>query len=196
MKLKANKRNKSKKRNPKIGEILERLIRSRSHANIAEVGVLRGGTTFYLLDNLKGIENYYAIDRWELYDDFKKIMKKGRFKSCNTGFDFDAMYRNIVAKGKMYKNKLHVMRMDSEEAAKKIPDGSLDMVFIDANHAYEYVKKDIIAWLPKVKVGGILAGHDYGKKGPEGNFGVTEAVNELITGVKLLDRSIWYKEIK
>ena len=37
----------------------------------------------------------------------------------------------------------------------------LDFVYIDANHNYECVKEDIEHWYPKVKVGGIIAGHDF-----------------------------------
>lgn len=56
---------------------------------------------------------------------------------------------------------INVKRKDSSSAAADYDDKSLDFVFIDADHSYEGVKKDIIAWLPKVKPGGILAGHDY-----------------------------------
>ena len=49
----------------------------------------------------------------------------------------------------------------SWEAASHYKDGSLDAVFIDADHSYESVRKDIDAWLPKVKIGGYIAGHDF-----------------------------------
>jgi hypothetical protein len=55
-------------------------------------------------------------------------------------------------------------------------DKSLDFVYIDAAHDYENVKKDILAWLPKVKNGGYIAGHDY-RYDP--NIGVYEAVNDI-----------------
>lgn len=51
---------------------------------------------------------------------------------------------------------------DSVSASEKYTDDSLDFVFIDGDHRYEYVLADIKAWLPKVKQGGMLAGHDYG----------------------------------
>lgn len=47
------------------------------------------------------------------------------------------------------------------EVASKYADGSLDFVFIDADHVYECIRKDIDAWLPKVRRGGIIAGHDF-----------------------------------
>ena len=49
----------------------------------------------------------------------------------------------------------------SPEVTKLYKDGTLDFVFIDGSHKYEDVVEDIKAWLPKIKKGGILAGHDY-----------------------------------
>lgn len=67
---------------------------------------------------------------------------------------------------------------DSAEAAKKYPDAhdgeGLDFVFIDADHSYGSVRADIAAWLPKVKSGGIIAGHDFAPEFP----GVIQAVSE------------------
>ena len=70
------------------------------------------------------------------------------------------------------------MKMSSIEASKKFDDESLDFVFIDASHEYEDVKSDIKAWMPKVKVGGIIAGHDYEEYFPT----VQKAVNEVLAG--------------
>lgn len=53
------------------------------------------------------------------------------------------------------------IRAESSEAAANFADGSVDFVFIDANHTAEFVRRDVLAWLPKVKPGGIIAGHDY-----------------------------------
>jgi predicted O-methyltransferase YrrM len=71
---------------------------------------------------------------------------------------------------------IHVMtplEMESVKASALYTDGSLDFVFIDAEHKYEFVMMDIISWLPKVKQGGVIAGHDYGWEG------VTRAINEV-----------------
>lgn len=53
------------------------------------------------------------------------------------------------------------MKMTSMEAVQKFENESIDFVFIDGSHEYEDIKDDIISWLPKVKRGGVLAGHDY-----------------------------------
>jgi predicted O-methyltransferase YrrM len=55
-------------------------------------------------------------------------------------------------------DKLH---MRGDEASKLFPDEHFDLVYIDASHWYDDVVNDINTWLPKIKSGGYLAGHDY-----------------------------------
>jgi len=50
--------------------------------------------------------------------------------------------------------------MPSTEACTLFSDKSLDLVFIDGNHGYSFVKQDILAWLPKIKPGGVICGHN------------------------------------
>lgn len=71
-----------------------------------------------------------------------------------------------------------IIKEYSEPAAEKVPDGSLDFVYIDAAHDYENVKKDLEAWVPKVRVGGIVAGDDF-YEFPSGKGGVQKAVCEF-----------------
>ena len=61
-------------------------------------------------------------------------------------------------------------------AARIWTPASLDLVMIDGNHTYEWVLADIDAYLPLIRPGGVLAGHDYGTP----QFGVTRAVDELL----------------
>ena len=58
-------------------------------------------------------------------------------------------------------DRTQVIKGDSAESASLFPDNHFNMVFIDADHSYESVQKDIEAWWPKVKPGGILCGHDW-----------------------------------
>jgi len=53
------------------------------------------------------------------------------------------------------------LRTESVKAAAMFADGSLDFVHIDANHAYPSIMEDMEAWEPKVRIGGIVSGHDY-----------------------------------
>lgn len=55
-----------------------------------------------------------------------------------------------------------IMLLGTTHAASRlVADGSLDFVFIDANHSYAGVAEDLVDWVPKVRVGGIISGHDY-----------------------------------
>lgn len=66
--------------------------------------------------------------------------------------------------------------LGSPEVTTLYKDQSLDFVFIDGSHKYEDVVKDVKAWLPKIKKGGILAGHDYHYTWPD----VVKAVNDVL----------------
>lgn len=60
-----------------------------------------------------------------------------------------------------YKDKVVWLIGKSSEVYKSISDNSLDFVYIDGNHTYEYVKADILLYFPKVKMDGLISGHDY-----------------------------------
>jgi hypothetical protein len=78
------------------------------------------------------------------------------------------------------------IRKTSIEALSLFSDESLDFVYIDANHSFDYVIRDIIEWSRKVKKGGIVSGHDYYILK---NFGVILAVN---TYTKAHNITEWY----
>lgn len=86
--------------------------------------------------------------------------------SCKTKLEDAAQKEDIFAMFKKNMENLGLMdyiclfHMASEQAATIIKDQIFDLIFIDGNHIYPYIKKDIELWLPKVKKGGILCGHD------------------------------------
>ena len=79
------------------------------------------------------------------------------------------------------------IRGDSADSAKHFADASIDFCYIDADHSYQSVKKDVYAWLPKIKNNGIIAGHDYDQDG------VAQAVHEVIGEDKIekIKHHIW-----
>lgn len=84
-----------------------------------------------------------------------------------------------------------IIRAYSHEAAELLND-KYDLVFIDSMHTYKAVKQDIELWLPKVRKGGILAGHDYGGK----YKGVKQAVDEAFGDNILIGKDLTWVHLK
>lgn len=71
-----------------------------------------------------------------------------------------------------------VMRLKSEDASRHFPDAFFDYVYVDGDHSYEGVMRDLGKFFPKVKVGGLIIGDDYG-------WGrVSDAVNDFVSSQK------------
>ena len=105
----------------------------------------------------------------------------------------DTLYQEFLNNMKPVEGYYTAIRMPSVEAAATYEDNSLDMVFIDAGHDYESVKADIIAWMPKLRLGGIMGGHDYN---PNDRGGVYDAVAEVLPDHKTVNTGavIWYTQ--
>ena len=102
------------------------------------------------------IEEYWMVDP---YPYNYKCGSLGGDKITNDKWDewyYSACKRMIADK------TVRLLRLTSVKAAKLFPDDYFDLVYIDADHTKESVKEDCATWLPKVREGGILCGHDYG----------------------------------
>jgi len=76
-------------------------------------------------------------------------------------FEGEETYRRYLQNIEPVSDRVETLRLSSLDAAKQFADRSCDFVFIDASHEYEDVLDDLRAWYPKVKSGGVFAGHDY-----------------------------------
>ena len=85
---------------------------------------------------------------------------------------------------------VRLLPIPSLEAASQFSEGSLDLVFLDASHDEAAVRDDIAAWRPKLRSGGILAGHDHDDEHP----GVITATHALQPN--LGPGSIWWSELR
>ena len=115
----------------------------------AEIGVFTGMHSKSILDTLN-ISKLYMIDIWENYT-------SSTLKEIN----ITKYYYELLTK---YKDdsRIEILRLSSMSALKHIDDNSLDFVYIDASHIYQDVTDDLECWINKVKVGGIISGHDIG----------------------------------
>ncbi len=148
----------------------------------AEVGVKEGKYSERILFHWQG-KLLYSIDPWREFS--KEIYRDGANVPAEEQEAFLAETRYRLAR---FGDRSKILRMTSEEASHEIPDGSLDFAYLDAQHHYEAVKEDIGFWLPKIKPGGLLGGHDYldlHDKDPVTGFltvfGVKRAVDEFVS---------------
>jgi cephalosporin hydroxylase len=126
-------------------------------AHFVEVGCWLGKSTAFLAVEIINSGKDITLDCIDIWtggtDDV--LLQSDAVK--RTGDAFPIFIENV----KPVLSRINPIKKPSVVASKMYEDKSLDFVFIDADHAYEFVKADIKAWLPKVKSGGILAGHDY-----------------------------------
>ena len=120
-----------------------------------EVGVQEGVFSEHILKHWKG-SALFSIDAWKNFDDSEYIDIANR-----TDDQQICLYANTTLRLQPFGERSIVWRMTSKQAADVMPDNMLDFCYIDADHCYEAVKQDIDLWLPKVKSGGIICGHDY-----------------------------------
>lgn len=93
-----------------------------------------------------------------------------------------------------YPSRAVVLEMETSQAHGYIPDASQDFVFIDADHSYQGCLADIRNYLPKVRPGGVLMGHDYN---PQAWPGVVRAVHQVFgRDVAVLDDCVWVVKIE
>ena len=148
----------------------------------AEVGVAVGQTSECLLLNSK--ISLYMVDSWAGEEDqTESYRNSGDGHAHYSKGEQDAHMREALEVTEFAAARRTVIRAPSVSAARTLQDASLDFVFIDAGHDYESVRDDIQAWLPKVKPGGWLSGHDYGHfpTGATWEIGVKQAVDEFVT---------------
>jgi hypothetical protein len=81
---------------------------------------------------------------------------------------------------------IDMRREFSMDALRSVADNSLDFVYIDGAHDFDNVMMDIICWTKKVKIGGIVSGHDYSHLA---KYGVIAAVD---TYTRSHDIREWY----
>jgi hypothetical protein len=146
------------------------------HPQGAEIGVFTGELSSRLL--ARPDLALYLVDSWTTTEQASDYAQSGDFHAALSQRDQDGYFEQALETVAPFGHRAKVLRMDSIEAANCVPDGSLDFVFIDADHSYEGCKADIKAWLPKLKPSGFLSGHDYDH--PEyPDFGVKRAVDEI-----------------
>jgi hypothetical protein len=154
-----------------------------------ELGVDAGFFSDYLLSHSK-LERLYSIDAWSVgteetmaaprkswtikHGEVEEAERKARERLARHGD------RSVVIKG----NSFDIPRWFPES----FPDESVDFVFFDAGHRFSGFALDLINWWPKIKMGGVIAGHDYWRRY---RYEVMDVTNAFCVEHKLLMHLTW-----
>lgn len=127
-------------------ELYEQMVEKFPSGSVfVEVGAHLGKSSSYMCVEIAKSQKdikFFVVDFWLSIDEPDR---------------FEQFMKNMKPLRSLFKP----MKMSSVEAASKFKDNSIDFLFLDAGHEYEDIIADMSAWYPKVKKGGIVAGHDY-----------------------------------
>ena len=144
--------------------ILSDRFQSRGNLNMLEIGSFMGESTFMFASS-KLFDTITCIDPYDTSDNIPELLGR-TWNEVETEFNINTRYFNNIT----------LIKDFSYNVVDTLSDQSYDFIYIDGGHSYEDVKQDILLTLPKLKQGGIIAGHDYN---PDYE-GVIRAVNETV----------------
>lgn len=148
-----------------------------------EIGVNNGRFAQKMCETIPDLK-YWGVDPYNRYDDFQ----------LGSTRQLEHAYQKAVAKVAPYSGT--IIKDFSALAYSEFENNSVDFVYVDGNHDFNYVLMDILLWLPKIRKGGVMSGHDY--KHP---VGVKEAVDFCLKSFRikqwfLLNETSWFWEVK
>lgn len=173
---------------PRRWDVLASFCLEQGYKTFVEVGCKEGRTTGHILKHVP--DSYViAIDPWMADpapangDPTREDYKSWDFAKIEREF-----YENVGAD----LERCRMFRGTSQEAAERqpLPKDGVDLIFIDALHDYESVMQDIALWWPKVRIGGMLAGHDFNHQWPGVERAVADSFNLMHVGIA--SDSVWF----
>lgn len=163
----------------------EAVEKAKDGDSFLEIGCFLGKSTKYLCDKIKSSNkkiNLYVMDLFVAQE-----IECQSIDNVSAGEDLLEVFKNNLSE---HIDNIQILKGDSLKLHTKFKENQFDFIFIDANHEYESVKEDLNNYYPKLKSGGIFAGHDYMEK-----CGVPIAVDEFSNQknktIKVINTS-WY----
>lgn len=163
----------------------EAVNNAKDGALFVEIGVWKGGSTAYIGVEIVNSNKKIRLDAIDTFGGSKE----------HDGMDLSGLYEAAKSNLKplIDLGVVNLIKDSSLHAASRYSDKSIDFCFIDGSHEYNDVKKDILAYLPKMKDGAILAGHDYS----DWWGGVIKAVDEVLgKGNIRVSRASWIYRVR
>jgi precorrin-6B methylase 2 len=149
-----------------------------------ELGCFKGKSTAFIgveIHKRKRDINFFAIDSFQGATNSTDVNEIKAYEGIS---EIEESYTYNVS---LIGNKIKTIVSLSHEASQYFDDKSVDVIFIDAGHSREAVMKDIDCWLPKMKKGGIMAGHDFNAW-----EGVNKAVTEIFGTPHKVENDCWF----
>jgi hypothetical protein len=147
----------------------------------AELGLWEGKTISHLLAENPGL-SMIGVDLWE-------PQPGNPGPEGYEAWDHEAHEARTRARCAPFGKRATLLKARTVEAASGVPDGSLDFVFIDADHSEAGCRADILAWRPKLRPSGMLLGHDINWPG------VLAAVEDLVPGYEIGPNVVWFRPV-
>lgn len=155
-------------------------------AKFVEIGAWKGKSVAFagveIINSGKDI-TYYAVDHFLGSEEHRNPVSP-HYDYASISGDLKAQYLVNI---EPIKSVVKTLDMQSGEASKKFKKQSVDFVYIDGSHNYDSVCSDIETWLPKVKPGGMIGGHDYTT-----HSSVKQAVDSYFTDLQIIGKSWLY----
>lgn len=122
----------------------------------AELGVQAGEFSRIVLTQWPRARHYWLVDVWRSQKNYDDVANVGDTLQTK-------IMRKALSNVRTFRSRthVHVCRDFTLACATTLPDASLDFVYVDARHDYKGVAEDLRAWWPKLRCGGIFAGHDF-----------------------------------
>jgi len=167
--------------------VLAEIIPPNRKLTFVEVGTLRAITLVKLAERFP-LVIFIGVDSYQSYVD----PLHGNYTVTTTMSNYNKYVAEKNIRNSPHSDRISLWVKDSSQAAKEIPDQTLDIVFLDRGFTEAIGKQDVREWLPKVKDGGILAGHEADT--PEVYNSVREELS--LHGIEnqsvVLSNTVWY----
>lgn len=148
----------------------------------AELGLWEGVTTEHLLRECPSL-SMIGVDLW-------RAQPGNPGPEGYEGWDHDQHERTCRHRCSRFGDRAWIIKDWTVNAARRVTDTSLDFVFIDADHSEQGCRADIEAWLPKIRPGGWIMGHDINWPG------VKAAVDDLVPGYEIGPDVVWVRPVE
>jgi len=124
-----------------------------------EIGTHKADLAVAILSKWHG--TLHCVDPWAQLPEYAWAQLPEYADKTITLRNRDIDYQTAMTRLAPFMDHCRIHRAKSEDVVGQFTDASLDFVYIDGNHKSPWVDQDLELWWPKVKPGGILAGHDY-----------------------------------